>query len=101
MCLVIFLVRVLSILKKLLHTIREKIKKEPCQLDKKQKSYSKSKNVKKMPKILKTFSLKIYIKVLEFKKIPKTSLNKDTKDKKNYMKDLNSKNKNTKGGRSP
>ena len=36
------------------------MKKESWQLVKNQKSYSKSKNVKKMPKKLKNFSLKIY-----------------------------------------
>ena len=47
-------------LKKLLHFVRNKIKKESRQLVKKQKSYSKSKNVKKMPKALKIFSLEIH-----------------------------------------
>ena len=38
---VIFLARVLSILTKLLHTVRKKIKNESWKLVKKQKSYSK------------------------------------------------------------
>ena len=48
---VIFLARVLSIFKMLLNIVRNKIKKESWQLVEKQKSYSMSKNVKKMPKI--------------------------------------------------
>ena len=47
---VFFKARVLSIPKKLLHAVRNKIKKELWQLVKKQKSYSKSQNVKKCPK---------------------------------------------------
>ena len=38
------------------------------------------------------------MKVLEFLKNPKTFLNKGTNRKENYMKGLNSKNKNIKGG---
>ena len=57
---------------------------------KKQKRYSKSKNVIKMPKKLEIFSLK-NIKVIEFLKSLKTFLNKSTKHKNNYMGDLNSK----------
>ena len=38
--------------------------------------------------------------MLEFCKPPKTFLNKKTKHTKNYMKDLNSKNKNIKGDES-
>ena len=53
---------------------------------KKQKSHSKSKDVKKIPKILKNFSLKIH-KGAGIKK-PKTFLNKGTKHKNNYMEDL-------------
>ena len=53
---------------------------------KKQKCYSKAKNVKKMPKKLKIFSLK-YTKVFEFKK--KTFLNKGSKHKKNYTEGQN------------
>ena len=41
------------------------------------------------------------MKVLEFKKKTKNFLNKGTKQKKNYMEGLNSKNKNIEGGRSP
>ena len=52
---------------------------------------------KKFPKNSK-FLVEKYIKVLEFLKIPKTFLNKGTKYKINYMKGLNSKNKNIKGG---
>ena len=52
-------VNLFSIAKNLLHAVRNKIKKEPWKLVKKQKSYSKSKNVKKMPKKLNIFSLKI------------------------------------------
>ena len=37
-----------------------KIKKKSCQVLKKQKTYSKLKNVQKMPKKLKSFSLKIH-----------------------------------------
>ena len=57
---VIFLARMLSISKKLLHILRNKIKIESWQLVKKQKSYSKSKNVNKIPKQIKIFSLKIH-----------------------------------------
>ena len=39
--------------------------------------------------------------MLEFKKKTKSFLNKGTKNKKNYMEVLNSKNKNIKGGGSP
>ena len=39
----------------MLHTVRKKIKKEPCQLVKKQKSYSKSKNVKKKAQKIQNF----------------------------------------------
>ena len=53
-----------------------------------------------MPKKLKNFSLKIHIGA-GILKSPKTFLNKGTKHKKNYMKGLNSKNKNIKGGGSP
>ena len=55
---------------------------------------------KKCSKKLKFLFLK-YIKVLKFKKIPKTFLNKGTKHKNNYMGGLNSKNKNIKDGGSP
>ena len=41
------------------------------------------------------------MKALEFKKISKTFRNKGTKNKKNYMEGLNSKNKNIEGGGSP
>ena len=41
------------------------------------------------------------MKVLEFKKKTKIFLNKGTKLKKNYIKGLNPKNKNIKGGGSP
>ena len=41
-----------------------------------------------------------YIKILEFKKKPKTFLNKGTKHKKSYMVGLNSKDKNIKSFRS-
>ena len=57
---VIFLATVLCIAKKLLHIIRNKIKKESWLLVKNQKNYSKSKNVKKMPKKVKKFNLKIH-----------------------------------------
>ena len=50
---------------------------------KKQKSYSKSKNVQKMSKKLKIFSLKIHKDAGIFKN-PKTNLNKGTKQKKLY-----------------
>ena len=65
---------------------------------KKQKSPSKSKNVKK----LKIFSLQIH-KGSGIEKKPKNFLNKGTKSQKNYMEGLNSKNKNKniKGGGSP
>ena len=49
-----------SILKKFLCIVRSKIKKESWQLDKKQESYSKSKNVQRMPKKLKISRLKIH-----------------------------------------
>ena len=49
----------LAIPKKLLHIVKNKIKKESWQLVEKQKSYSVSENVKKMPKKFKIFSLKI------------------------------------------
>ena len=48
----IFSARALSMSQKLLDIVRNKIKKVSGQLVKKQKSYSKSKNVKKMPKNL-------------------------------------------------
>ena len=49
--LVIFLSRVLSVPKKMLQIVRNKIKKESRKLVlKKKKSYSNSKNVKKFPK---------------------------------------------------
>ena len=69
---------------------------------KKQKSYSKSKNVKEMPKKFKMFSLNIHKGAGIFKN-PQSLLNKGTKHKKNYMGGLNStnKNKNIKGGGSP
>ena len=72
-CVVIFVVSVLSISKKLLNTVRNKIKKESWQLIKKQKSYSKSKNVKKMPKKVNTFSLKIHKGAGIFKNLQKLS----------------------------
>ena len=53
---VIFLARVFFVLKKLLHTVRNKIKKVSWQLVKKKKSYSMSKPVLKMLKKLKIFS---------------------------------------------
>ena len=81
----------------MLHIVRNKIQKESWQLVKRQKSYSKSKNVKIMPEI---FSLKIHKDAGTFKQ-PKTFLNKGTNHKKNYMEGLNSNNKNIKGGGSP
>ena len=54
-----------------------------------------------MPKKLEILSLKIYIKMLEFKEKDKNSLNKGTKHKKNYMGGLKSTNKHLKGGGSP
>ena len=60
MFVVIFSSRVLPITKKLLHAVRNEIKKESWQLIKKQKNYSKSNNVKKMPKKIFNFSLKIH-----------------------------------------
>ena len=86
--------------KKLLHIVRNKINKESWQFVKKQKSYSKSKNVQKMPKKLKIFNLKIN-KGARIFKTPKTFLNKGTIHLKNYMEGLNSKNKNIKGHGSP
>ena len=53
-------VTLFSIPKKLLHIARNKIKKNHDNWLKKQKSYSKSKNVQKMPKKLKIISLKIH-----------------------------------------
>ena len=53
-----------------------------------------------MPKQLKLLSLKIN-KGAGIFGIPKTFLNNGTKHKKNYMKGLNSKNKNIKGGGFP
>ena len=53
-----------------------------------------------MPKKLEIFRLKIH-KDAGFKKKPKIFLNKGTKDKKNDMEGLNSKNKNIKSGGSP
>ena len=49
-----------SIRQKFLHTVRNKIKKESCQLVERKKSYSKSNFFLKMPKKLKIFSLKIH-----------------------------------------
>ena len=49
-----------------------------------------------MPKKLQISSLKIH-KGAGFLKAPKTFLNKGTKHEKNYIEDLNSKNKNIKG----
>ena len=57
---VILLVRVLSIPKKLLHIVRNKIKKESWQLVKKEKSYSKSEKCQKNSEKHKIFSLKIH-----------------------------------------
>ena len=56
----------------------------------KQKSYAKSKKVKKMPKNLKKFSLKIYKGAGMLKKT-KNFLNKGTKHLKNHMEGLNPK----------
>ena len=56
-----------------------------------------SKNVKKMPKKLKIFSLKIHKGAGTLKKNI-IFLNKSTKHKKNYMEGLNSRNKNINGG---
>ena len=50
---VIFVARVFFTTKQLIYTVRNKIKKESRQLLEKQKSYSKSKSVKKIPKKLK------------------------------------------------
>ena len=61
--------------------MRKKIKNESWQLVIKQKSYSRSNNVKKMPKKLKIVSLKIH-KGAEIFKNPKTFLNKVTEEKK-------------------
>ena len=55
---------------------------------------------KKCPKKSKFFILK-YIKVLEFKKKPKTFLSKGTKDKKKCMEGLSQKIKNIKRWRIP
>ena len=55
---------------------------------------------KKCPESSKFIVLK-YLKVLEFLKNPKAFLNKGTKHKKKYIKRLNSKNNNIKGGGSP
>ena len=96
---VIFLARVFSIPKKLLHIIRNKIKKESWQLVLKN-SYSMSKYVQKMDKKLKIFSFEIHKGARIWRK-PKTYLNKGSKHKKNYMEGLNSKNKNIQGGGSP
>ena len=57
---------------------------------KKQKSYLKLTNVKKMPKQLNIFSLKIHEGAGIFK-TSKAFLNKGTKYKKNYVEGLNSK----------
>ena len=65
----------------------------------KNKKVIQSQNVKKMPKKLKIFNLKIH-KGAEIKKETKTFLNKGAKHKQNYMEGLNSKNENIKGGRS-
>ena len=64
--------------------IRSKIKKESWQLVKKQKSYSKSKNVQRMSKKLKISSLKLHKGAGIKKKNTKTFLYKGTKHKKNY-----------------
>ena len=55
---------------KLLHIVWNKIKKNHDDWLRSQTSYSKSENVKKMPKKLKIFSLKIH-KGAEIKKKPK------------------------------
>ena len=67
--------------KQLLHFVRNKIKEESWQLVKKQKSYLKSKNIKKMPKEFNIFSLKIHKGAWIFKN-PKTFPNKGTMHKK-------------------
>ena len=84
----------------MLHIVRNKIEKESWQFVKKQKSCSKSKNVKYIRKKLKNFSLKVCKDAGIFKN-PKTFLNKCTLHTKNYMNGLSSKNKNIKGGGSP
>ena len=67
---------------------------------KKQKNYPKAKNVIKVPKKLKIFSLKIHTGA-GIQTTTINFLNKGTKHKKNYVEALNSKNKNIKGGGSP
>ena len=78
----------LSIPKKLLQTVKNKIKKESWQLVEKQKSYSES---KKCPKKSTYFGFKIHKGAGILKKT-------DTEHKTNYMECLNSRNKNIKGG---
>ena len=95
-----FLGRGLFIPKKLIHIVRDKLKKGSWQLVKKQRSYSKKKKVNKMPKKLNIFRLKIHKGAGTLKK-PKTFLNKGTEHEKNHMEGLSSKNKNIKDGGSP
>ena len=79
----------LSIFKKLLDIVRNKIKKNPDNwLKNKKVIQSQKMSTKKCPKNSK-FLVSKYIKVLEFLKNPKTFLNKGTKHKKNYMEGLN------------
>ena len=81
----------------MLHNVRNKILKN-------HDNWLKSKNVvqsQKMPKKLTIFSLKIHKSAGIFKKNLKIILNKGTKHNKNYMENLNLKNKNIEGSGSP
>ena len=70
---VIFLARVLSITKRLLFIVRNKIKKRIMTIGWKQKSYSKSKKCQKNAQKLKIFNFKIHKGAGIFKKKPKPS----------------------------